>query len=148
MSRPHRHEERGSAALEFAIAIPVILMFIFGVIQYGYLFWSLQTAAATAREAARQLVVGTDWGCVQSQAQGQADNPALGTAPPTVTRTYYDTAGNVSAAGPVVGGLVKVDVSFQSLDMHLPLLPVPHGGVVSDDAEARVENIPAVALAC
>jgi len=148
MARPGTLEERGSAALEFAIVVPVILMFIFGIIQYGYLYWSLQTAAATAREAARQLIVGTDWPCVQAQAQGQAGNPAVGGAPASVTRTYYDTAGNVSTSGPVLGGLVRVQVSFQSLDMNLPFVPVPNGGVVTDDADGRVESIPAVPLSC
>ena len=148
MAAPGRHDDRGSAALEFAIVVPVILMFIFGIIQYGYLYWSLQTAAATAREAARQLIVGTDWACVQAQAQGQAGNPAVGGAAPSVTRTYYDTAGNVSASGPVIGGLVKVQVSFQSLNMRLPFVPVPNAGVVTDDAEGRVENLPAVPLPC
>lgn len=58
MLRP-RSDERGAAALEFGLVVPVVLMLIFGIIQYGFMYWSLQTASATAREAARSLIVGT-----------------------------------------------------------------------------------------
>ncbi len=144
--RGHRGE-RGSAALEFGIVAPVILLMIFGIIQYGYLFWSLQTASATAREAARQLIVGTDQDCATAQAVAQARMPAVGATAPQVQVAYADPAGQDSA-DPVVGGLVTVTVSFQSLDLHLPFLPVPDGGLVTQDARARVENVPATALAC
>ena len=50
--------ERGSAALEFGLVAPVIFLLIFGIIQYGYLFWALQTSAATAREVWRREVMG------------------------------------------------------------------------------------------
>jgi len=134
--------ERGAAALEFAIVAPVILLMIFGIIQYGYLYWSLQTASATAREAARQLIVGTREDCVTGQAVSQAGMPAVGAATPSMTRVYYDATGAPTPNRPVVGGLVTVTVSFQSLDMHLPLVPVPHDGVVTQSASARIENIP------
>lgn len=139
--------ERGAAALEFALVAPVILLFVFGIIQYGYLFWSLETASATAREAARQLIVGTDEQCVRDQAAGQAALPAVGDTPPQVDVAYTDPDGAASTT-PVVGGLVTVTVRFSSLDLHLPLLPVPDDGTVSEDGSARVENVPPVPLAC
>lgn len=147
MSVRARRDARGAAALEFALVAPVILLFVFGIIQYGYLFWSLETASATAREAARQLIVGTQEQCVKDQAAGQAAQPAVGTSPPQVDVAYTDPQGDPSTV-PVVGGLVTVTVSFSSLDMHLPLLPVPDGGTVTGDGSARVENIPAVPLTC
>ncbi len=142
-----RGNQRGAAALEFGLVAPVIFLFIFGIIQYGYLFWSLETASATAREAARQLIVGTDEHCVVDQAVSQAEQPAVGETAPQVAISYQDTAGQSSDV-PVVGGLVTVTVSFQSLDMHVPFLPVPDGGTVSGDGTARVENIPPTPLAC
>lgn len=145
--RRARAQERGAAALEFALVAPVILLFIFGIIQYGYLFWSLETASATAREAARQLIVGTDVHCVKDQAAGQASQPAVGAVPPQVDIAYTDPDG-AAAPAPVVGGLVTVTVRFSSLDLHLPLLPVPDGGTVTGDGSARVENLPAVPLTC
>jgi Flp pilus assembly protein TadG len=139
--------ETGSAALEFGLVAPVIFLLIFGIIQYGYLFWALQTSAATAREAARSLIVGTQQDCTLARAVEMAAGPAVGAATPTATATYHDPAG-ATVAGPVEGGLVEVAVSFETLDMNLPFLPLPDGGHVTQTAEARVENVPPVPLAC
>lgn len=139
-------EERGAAALEFGLVIPVILMVIFGIIQYGFVYWSLQTASATAREAARALIVGTTEACALDRAEQHADNPAVGRAPVAVAR--YSDASGVATAGPVEGGLVEVEVSLTTLDLNLPFLPLPDGGNVVQTAEARVENVPAVPLPC
>lgn len=139
--------EGGAAALEFGIVVPIVLMFIFGIIQYGYLYWALETASASAREAARQLIVGTDVPCVKDQAVAKAAMPAVGSTAPSADVVFHDTSGAVSP-GPVLGGLVTVTVTFQSLDLSLPFLPVPNGGVVSQHQSGRVESIPAAPLPC
>lgn len=139
--------QQGAAALEFGLVLPVVVLAIFGIIQYGYHFWSLETAAATAREAARRLVVGTDWTCAQAEAVDQASKPAVGAAQATVTRRYH-TEGGATQASPVVGSLVTVTVSFQSLDMGLPILPLPHSGQVTQTATGRIEAVPPRRLMC
>jgi Flp pilus assembly protein TadG len=147
MRRIRHHREDGAAALEFGLVAPVIFMLIFGIIQYGYLFWSLQTAAATAREATRQLIVGTEEACTLANAVKMAAGPAIGNTAPTATPVYRDANGTVVGA-PVEGGTVSVAVSFETLDMGLPFLPVPDGGHVTQEVTNRVENVPAVPLTC
>jgi hypothetical protein len=142
-----RRSQAGSAALEFGLVAPVIFLLIFGIIQYGYLFWALQTSAATAREAARSLIVGTEEDCTLAHAVDMSAGPAVGGGTPTATATYRDATGGV-VTGPVEGGLVRVTVGFDTLDMSLPFLPLPDGGHVTQSAEARVENVPPVPLAC
>jgi len=139
--------DQGAAALEFGLVFPVVLLVIFGIIQYGYHFWSLHTAAATAREAARRLIVGTDWGCTHAEAVAFADSPAVGSTPPEVTRRYH-TEGGVTQDAPVVGSMVTVTVSFQSLDIGLPFLPLPSEGRVTETALARIESVPPRRLKC
>lgn len=139
---PHRcrsRDERGAAALEFALVYPVVLLVVLGIVQYGYHYWALSTASAAAREAARQAVVGTDWTCVEAQAREKASVPAVGGRAPQVTLAY-------DGAAPEVGEILEVTVSFDSLD--IGILPLPGGGAVSETATARVENIPAAPLAC
>jgi Flp pilus assembly protein TadG len=130
-----RRDERGGAALEFALVAPVLFALLFGILQYGYHYWAIETASATAREAARRFAVGTELTCTQNEAIAHADSAALG--PVTVSRT---------PVSPKVGDLVTVTVSFQSLDMHL--FPVPDDGWISQTDTARVETVPAVALTC
>lgn len=126
--RRGRRGERGGIVVEFALVVPLVVFpMLAAVLQYGYQYWALETAAATAREAARQLAVGTDPACVRAQAAEHAGGPALGAV--TVTST---------PSPPADGGLVTVTVSFQSLD--LQVLPVADGGVVTESAQARVHR--------
>ena len=136
-----RQDDRGSTIVEFALVFPVVLIVVLGIIQYSYHYWALETASATAREAARRLIVGTDPTCTQQVAVSHADAPHVGSGAPVVTYTY----GNASNTA-VRGVTVTVTVSFQSLDMGI--LPVPSGGQVVQSATNRVENVPTAPLPC
>lgn len=140
-ARAARRGDRGSAIVEFALVVPLVLLLLIGVIQYGYHYWAMQTAAATAREAARRLVVGTDPACTVAEARDRAAEPAVGSSVPTVVYEY-DNASNT----PVRGALVTVTVTIQSLDVGL--VPLPSGGVVTESATNRVENVPTDPLLC
>ena len=127
--------ERGAVALEFALVATLLLTVTLGIVQYGYHYWSLETASATAREAARRYAVGTEEACTQTKARQGAETAALG--PVTVS---------ARPTGMKVGDVITVTVSFQSLDMHL--FPLPHGGVVTQTQKARVESIADPARPC
>lgn len=45
--------ERGAAALEFAVVLPLLVLLVFGIVQFGFAFWRLQAVQAAAREGAR-----------------------------------------------------------------------------------------------
>ena len=127
--------------VEFALVVPLVVLIVVGVIQYGYHYWAMQTAAASAREAARRLVVGTDPTCTVAEAQDRASGPAVGSSVPTVVYAY-DNAGNTAERGV----LVTVTVTLQSLDVGL--VPLPSGGLVTQTASNRVENVPIDPLLC
>jgi len=127
-----RRNEAGTSAVEFALIALPLFMFLFGTLQYGYHYWAMQTASASAREAARLAAVGTAWDCVRSAAVSKADGPALGAVAVGPTSDPLPTGG--------IGSVVTVTVSFRSLD--LGFLPLPSGGEVSESASARVETLP------
>ena len=140
--RPDRHgDQRGSVVVEFALVVPLVVLIVVGVIQYGYHYWAMQTASATAREAARRLIVGTDPVCTVAEARARASGPAVGSSVPTVVYAY-DNAGNTAERGV----LVTVTVTLQSLDVGL--VPLPSGGLVTQTASNRVENVPIDPLLC
>ena len=56
-----RKREDGAAAVEFALVLPIFIALVFGIIQYGFYFWTAETANSAAREAARRVVVGDCW---------------------------------------------------------------------------------------
>lgn len=47
----------GSAAVEFALILPVLLLFLFGIVQFGFLFSVYNTMVHAAREGARGMAV-------------------------------------------------------------------------------------------
>lgn len=130
--------ERGAMAVEFALVFPIVFAVMFGIIQYGIYFWGRSTAAASARESARQLAVGTDWTCSHDQAVQKAD----GAGSSVVVSMKYLNDANAAR----IGDLVEVTVTAKTLAPNL--LPLPDSGAITEVATARVENIPTSPLAC
>lgn len=131
-------DERGSTLVEFALVLPLVLLVVFGIVQYSYIYWSKETAAATAREAARRMSVGTQWACTEQEAESRAATASVGSVSPQAVVTY--------PTGTDIGDRVVVTVTLHTLDVGL--LPVPDDGLVVETATARIENVPYAALAC
>jgi hypothetical protein len=64
---------------------------------------------------------------------------------PDPTRTYQDVSGATTSTA-VLGGIVTVTVTLPSLDMKL--FPVPDNGLITQSAQARIENVPATPIPC
>jgi Flp pilus assembly protein TadG len=148
-ARRRTTREGGAAAVEFALVSVLLITLLFGILQYSLYFWSLQSGANAAREAARQAAVGeltcTEFeDAVLDNAQGEDT-----TQPIVAARTYYTDASMATQANPaVVGGVVKVTVSFHSFDLNFPFIPFIDGGVVAEQGVARVENVTANSTEC
>ena len=54
---PRRGRENGASAVEFALVMPVLFLLLFGIIDYGMLFFDSIGLRQGAREGARQAVV-------------------------------------------------------------------------------------------
>jgi len=55
--------QRGAALLEFALAVPLLLLLVLGIIEYGHYYYVTVTAADAAREGARQCTLVSLGGC-------------------------------------------------------------------------------------
>jgi Flp pilus assembly protein TadG len=132
-----KRSERGAVAVEFALVFPIVFAVMLGVIQYGIYFWGRSTAAASARESARELAVGTEWTCSQAGAVAKTGRAGKDVV---VTRRYVNATNT-----PAIGDLVEVTVTAKTLAP--TLLPLP-GSNISEVATARVENIPSSPLGC
>ena len=71
--RSRRHDQRGAALVEFAIASVVLLTLLFGIITYGYLLSFKQGLTQAAAEGARAGAVGGDISAAVSRAVGAFD---------------------------------------------------------------------------
>lgn len=139
--RRRTHREDGSVLVEFALVFPVVMLVTLGIIQYGYQYWAMNQASAIAREVARLAIVNTEWSCGTTWGERLADGPAVGSTPPSVTRTF--ASGGPAATGVVPEGTrFTVTVAFDSLD--LGLFPLPGDGHIAETATARVEYAPSL----
>jgi len=93
-------DDRGAAAIELALILPVLLVMIFGIIDFGRIINTQMTLTEAAREAARaqafgqsamtraQLVTGTTDTTIFSSTPCPASPAAGSTATVTVQQTY------------------------------------------------------------
>jgi Flp pilus assembly protein TadG len=99
--------DRGSVAVEFALLLPVLLLIIFGVIDFGRMINAQITLTQAAREGARLASLGypaTGTNSVTSRAQ----SAATGLSPVTVTVSSTCPAG----AGMGVDAVVRTSYQF------------------------------------
>lgn len=139
--RSDRREDRGAAAVEFALVLPFLLLIVFALIQYGLYFYAAQTGSNTVNAAARQLSVGN---CQTSGSLQTFVDDRLGaasTANATITPEFKDVDGTPSTAADVEeGGTVKLTIQFQSIDLNFPFVPFLDNAVVHREVVARVED--------
>jgi TadE-like protein len=124
--------DRGAAAVEMAIVTPLLLLLLFGIIQYGMLFHALQGASATARDAARQAALGVaDCGAFLGYVttHAQADGVPAGWA---VTMSYTPSVRPTTTT---------VHLTFTPTAF-VPFIPMP--GTMTRDAIASIEDPSAI----
>lgn len=64
--------ERGSALVEFALVVPVLVMLVFGIVEFGRGYNAKITVTHAAREGARVLALTADAAAAQDAAKDAA----------------------------------------------------------------------------
>lgn len=78
----------GAAAVEFALVVPVLFAFFFGMIEYGFVYFTYGTMQAAARDVVRQMAVNTiDADDGEAEVRSRLPDWAFGDAAITVTQT-------------------------------------------------------------
>ena len=70
--------EEGVVAVEFALVVPLLLMILFVIVEFGYAFNAQISVTHAAREAARTMAITKDWTDAQNAAL--ASSPSLSPA--------------------------------------------------------------------
>ncbi len=97
-----RRRDRGAAAVEFALVLPILIMLLLGVIEFGYAMFVQSTIAGAAREGARSLAI--------TQSTSSAIQVAVSAAQPAVNISGEVTADS-SGCSSTPSGLVTVSVA-------------------------------------
>ena len=64
---PLRRGERGAAVVEFALVLPILMMFIFGIVEFGRGYNARIELTAAVREGARTAALGGDADAVKAK---------------------------------------------------------------------------------
>ena len=136
------HEERGAALAEFALVLPMLLLVLFGMLDFGKAFNYWIDSTHLANEGARWAVVNRNpatSGTLQNYIQQQADTQQLRDgATVTIQACDADSSGTIGPGDPV-----KVNVSYDY--NWLPFIGSSIGAVtttLSGSATMRLEQKP------
>jgi Flp pilus assembly protein TadG len=72
--RTNRRRERGTSVVEMAIVLPLLLMLVFAVGEFGLMYQQWQTLTNAAREGARTGVVFRGTSCASGTVQTEIEN--------------------------------------------------------------------------
>ena len=135
--RARRRDERGAAAVEFALVLPFLLLIVFGIIVYGMVFAQALSLSNSARQAARSGVIqGTTCDQITSLAHDAAGTIGMdGSATAVSIKRGASKASATSACGgggstqpcsmQPVGTNIYVTLTFNT-DPIVPFVPVPN----------------------
>lgn len=139
-------DERGNAAVEFALVMVPLVVLLFGLIQYGIYFWAMQGGSDIARSAARMASVGSPPDCASFRAAvvGQINGLTGSGSLATVKRSYVQQNPQLVT----VGDMVTVTVEFTSPNLHFPFIPFINNGLVTSTAQSRVDFVPTQPGSC
>lgn len=126
-----RRGERGQATVELALVVPVLLLILFGIMEFGRIFSSYLIVTNAAREGARWAAVGADDTAIVEQ----VENAAAGLDLSRLTVTITPAAG-----GRVSGVQATVTVDY-AVDLVTPVLSgiAPNPFPLTAQATMRVE---------
>lgn len=140
---PARERTTGQSLVEFALVIPLFLVFVFAIFDLGRAVFTYNSITNAAREGARLAIVNQDLNTIKVRAKGQA--AIAETTDPSVTVAYYEMTAEGEAdttrtcPTPVPVGCAAV-IGFEST--FYPLTPILgqmiFGGGVTFKAQAIV----------
>lgn len=110
-------DDRGSEILELAFALPLLLLVMAGIIDFGFMFEQYEVVTNAAREGARMAVLSGYSGCTSTSTPSAASTDLYHRVDAYLTSSgLTNTPTNISC-GPVTGttstlGLVQVQVTY------------------------------------
>ncbi|WP_309050771.1 TadE/TadG family type IV pilus assembly protein [Streptomyces sp.] len=75
--------ERGAAAVEFALVLPLLLLIVLGTIEFGRAYNAQISLTHAARESARTMAITSNW--VEAVSTGRSAAPSLNSTAMTFT---------------------------------------------------------------
>lgn len=124
--------QRGQALVEFALILPLLLLLVFGIIQFGFIFHAYLTVNEAAREGARLAAV-------KAYAEDSAIKAKVQERTPSLTLTIDITPAGTRPIGSTVSVTVSADIQAFKMPLVGDLLPESLTSL-EGNVKMRVEN--------
>lgn len=108
--------ERGATAVEFALVLPILLVLVIGIIEFGRAYHVQTTLSNAARDGARVMALQDSATAARATAKDSA--PGLSLTDSMIAVTPTRCASDTTAAGQVS---VTIDYPFALVSGFLPL---------------------------
>ena len=105
--------QRGAELIEFALVLPLLLLLVLGIVDFGFLFQRLEVVTNAAREGARLAVLGSyDTTDVQNRVNDYLLEGGVPVVPGNPTITVSSPTLNIPGASPVSAKTVEVRYNY------------------------------------
>jgi Flp pilus assembly protein TadG len=131
----HQTNQKGTAGIELAIVLPLLLLMIFGVIEFGILFYNKQVITNASREGVRAGITYTDIAAVRQIVRDYCRNELIGLSDPVTI-----TDSNITITPPDGQNDLTVTVSFDYPLFFAPLIGIDQATLIASTV-MRMEPI-------
>lgn len=120
MFRRRWDDQRGAVAVEFALVFPLLILVLFGVVEYGAVYNAQLVVTGAAREAAREMAVTGDSAAARTAALDAAPGltPALAAGDIAISGVCApgaDVTVTISYAKPFLTGIFGAEVDLSGV---------------------------------
>ena len=136
LRRQSRHCRRGAAVVEMAVVAPLLMLFLFGIIEFGWMFMVHETMVNATREACREASLdGTTTGEVWTRFTDSMAGVGLDSA------AYTISIEEATVANPVVTVAASVPYSSISITGMSGFLGLDENRIMSSSCSMRKEKM-------
>jgi Flp pilus assembly protein TadG len=128
-----RRSESGQALVEFALVLPLLMLIVVGIIDFGFAFNQWNTAQNAAREGARIAAVSNSEATIKNRAK--VTGGTIGLLPtdvtiscnrPSVGNTFYDCTQNLEGTGSCTNGPCPTPGTWAEIEGDIVQVNVNH----------------------
>lgn len=164
MRRSSRGRDRGQGLVEFALILPVLLIVLLGIVDFGRAIYAYNTLSNAARAGVRVAIVNQNpagLGCASGNGSAPADSTMVSpqdcaqqaavVLPGTTATVTYRTIDDTAACSPVQVGCLAVVTTTYTFRLITPIISniVGNNIVLSSTSKQPVEFLcPKAAAVC
>lgn len=136
-----RRSERGAAAIEFALVVPLLVTLVFGMVDAGWAINRYSVLNNAVREGVRTASLGGDSNAVKAAVNGSLDTKMIAGAPLITVTCFKDTGASGTCGNSEVSGGTAVVTAEVTQAWLTPVMAtfVPAGVKLSKEMKMRIE---------